>query len=80
MDRIDELERKLRTEGTLTYDDAADLFELTHVGQATMGLNHMSRADMLALLRAKFPDEQALTAVMRKFLASFDRHIRRGMH
>jgi hypothetical protein len=68
--RLDEIEAMLRGGQRLTFDDAADLFELTAVGSAVMQFNRLTRANMLAKLRARFNnDEAVLTAAMRNYLA-----------
>lgn len=68
MDRLEQIEAKLRAGESVSYEDAADLFELTTIGR----LFRVPRTEALALLRAKFPDAQQLTAAMRGYLAAFD--------
>lgn len=47
--------------GTMRYEDAADLFALSTVGQAT----GVTRPELLARLRQRFQDETALNAFLR---------------
>lgn len=51
--------------GTLDYEDAADLFLASMVGAAT----GVGRAELLARLRARFPDKAALNAFWQDKLA-----------
>lgn len=46
--------------GTMTHDDAADLFMMTMAGQST----GVSRAEVLARMRSAFPSEQALNGYL----------------
>jgi hypothetical protein len=71
-DRLDEIAAKLRSGQDITHDEAADLFELTMIGNAMMIYNGLTRNDIVARLRARFPDAAALGAHLRPLLAAFD--------
>lgn len=68
-DRLEQIEAMLRAGETITYDVAAELFELTVIGRST----NVDRERAVALLRDRFPTEQALTASMRAYLANVDK-------
>lgn len=68
-DPLDQIEARLRAGGQISYDDAADLFELTVTGRS----HRIERARLLALLAERFPREADLTAAMAGWLATFDR-------
>lgn len=59
--------------GQMSYDDAADLFELTAVGRSARA----PRAQVLERLRRRFADEAALNAFLRhaygRYAAAVDR-------
>lgn len=58
--------------GTMTYEDTADLFLLTMVGQPA----GVTRDEMLARLRARFQDTVALNAFLQASLGQFDALVR----
>lgn len=66
------LEDKLRNNENLTYDEGADIFENTIVGRMTMQQNALDRAGVIALLRSRFPSEEALSASLRVMFNAYD--------
>lgn len=44
------------------YDEVADLFMDTMTGQASMQMNGLTRAQLIEIMRAKFPTEETLRA------------------
>lgn len=66
-ERLQQIFDALAAGRPLSYEDAADLFELTETGRRT----GTARARLLELLHAKFADEAALTRAMRGFLAQY---------
>jgi hypothetical protein len=67
------IQAKVRGGAQITFEEAADLFELTTYGRATMHHSRLSRADILALLRQRFPDEESLTENIARSYAVFER-------
>jgi hypothetical protein len=78
--RLDEIAAKLRSGQDMTYDDAADLFELTMIGSAAMKFNGLSRADIMARLHAQFPDAATLSNYVRQKLVMLDEILQKGSH
>lgn len=74
------IEAKLRNGDPVTYEDAADIFQYTMVGSATMQNNSLTREDVLRLVRERFPTQEQLAASLRDMLAMFDAMNKRGMH
>lgn len=68
-DRLIEIENMLRSGATITYDVAAELFEMTSIGRSL----NVPREQAIALLRRRFTTEQELTASMRAYLATADK-------
>lgn len=68
-DRMDEIEAMLRSGQTITYEIAAELFELTGTGRST----GLTREQAIERLRTRFPTEQLLTAAMRGYLEALDK-------
>jgi hypothetical protein len=52
-------------DGTVTYEQAADMFVQTAVGQST----GVARDDILAKLRAQFPTREALAAQLLEYVS-----------
>lgn len=69
---LDRLEAKLRSGEQMTYEDAADLFENTIVGQSALRSSGLTRAGLLALMRKRFPTPEELTMNVRAHLRRFD--------
>lgn len=55
--------------GTMSEEDAADMFMLTMVGQSA----GVTRTEVLARIRARFQDRAVLNAFLRNSLAAFHR-------
>jgi hypothetical protein len=72
-DKLAALQAKLRNNETITYEDGADIFENTIVGNATMQQNGLTRAGVIALLRSRFPSEEVLSESLRAMQDAFDR-------
>lgn len=53
--------------GTMTHDDAADMFMQSAIGQST----GVGRDEILARLRAHFPGQAALASYLRNLLAHY---------
>lgn len=66
-EHLDALFDKIQA-GTMTYEDTADLFLLTMVGQSA----GVTRDEVLAKARARFQDTVALDAFLQASLAQFD--------
>jgi hypothetical protein len=79
-DRLGEIAAKIRSGQDITYDDAADMFELTMVGSAAMKFNRLSRADVMARLHAQFPNVAILNHYVRQKLVVLDEMLRKGNH
>lgn len=74
------IEAKLRNGDPITYEDAADIFQYTMVGSATMQHNGLNREDVLRIVRERFPDPEQLAVSLRGMLAMFDAMNKGGMH
>lgn len=72
MTRLDEIEAKIEAGELLTYEDAADIFEHTVIGR---GFDR-SRAEMLELLRGRFPTVEALSANIKGSYDAFNKIMR----
>lgn len=59
--------------GTMTYEDTADLFMMTNVGQSTGA----TREEVLRRMRGFFQDETALNGYMRSLIPTLEA-LRRG--
>jgi hypothetical protein len=66
-DKLDELHAKIKA-GTMTYEDTADLFMMTMVGQST----GVSREEILAKTRAHFQDATALNGYLQHAFAQYE--------
>lgn len=78
---LDRLEAKIRNGEPMTYEDAADLFEHTIVGQAAIRSSGLTRAGILALMRKRFPTTEELTMNIRAYLKAYDEmNGDRGLH
>lgn len=71
-DRLSELDAKLRNGEIFTYEDAADLFELTTMGQHIMNFNGLDRAAIVELLRRRLPTPEKLTEALLGILLMID--------
>lgn len=67
-ERLGELHDKIEA-GTMTHDDAADLFMLSMIGQSSGA----TRDEVLAKMRAHFQDRAALNSYLRSSLATVPR-------
>jgi hypothetical protein len=66
-DKLDELHAKIKA-GTMTYEDTADLFMRTMVGQ----FSGVSREEILAKTRARFQDTAALNGYLQYAFAQYE--------
>jgi anthranilate phosphoribosyltransferase len=77
-DRLGELEEKLRKGENISYEEGADIFELTITGKLIMQQNQLDHAAILALLRSRFPTVEALSESLRQMFEAYDNAAKRA--
>lgn len=78
-DRLGELEAKLRAGENISYEEGADIFELTITGKLIMQQSQLNHAAVLDLLRSRFPTVEAMSESLRLMFEAYD-SVAKGMH
>jgi hypothetical protein len=73
-DVLNALEARIRAGETISWDDAVVIFENTVIGKMVLAHNYLTREQLVATLKERFENEEALSESMRRVTDLIDAH------